>query len=94
MALVGDFETTLAAFQNARQAQLIKIGEVAESKTGTSTKRDGIENELMKNVHLIAAMFIGDVDRCMDFFDQSFIRTNGKDDDEEENPNDPTPPTP
>ena len=91
MALVGDFEATLAAFQNARQAQLIKIGEVAESKTGTSTKRDGIENELMKNVHLIASMFIGDVERCMDFFDQSFVRSSGKDD-EEETPTEPTPP--
>ena len=48
----------------------------------------------MKNVHLIASMFIGDVDRCMDFFDQSFIRSNGKDDDEEEIPTDPTQPTP
>jgi len=48
----------------------------------------------MKNVHLIASMFIGDVERCMDFFDQSFIRSNGKDDDEEETPTDPTPPTP
>jgi hypothetical protein len=93
VALVGDFEAKLTAFKNARQAQLVKIGEVAESKTGTSTKRDGIENELMKNVHLIASMFIGDVDRCMDFFDQSFIRSNGKDD-EEETPTDPTPPTP
>ena len=47
----------------------------------------------MKNVHLIASMFIGQVERCMDFFDQSFIRGNGKDE-EEENPTDPTPPTP
>ena len=45
----------------------------------------------MKNVHLIASMFIGDVDRCMDFFDQSFIRSNGKDD-EEETPTEPTKP--
>jgi hypothetical protein len=47
----------------------------------------------MKNVHLIASMFIGDVDRCMDFFDQSFIRGNEKDD-EDETPTEPTPPTP
>jgi len=33
-------------------------------------------------------MFIGQVDRCMDFFDQSFIRGNGKDEEEEA----PTPP--
>ncbi len=47
-----------------------------------------IENELMKNVHLIASMFIGNVDRCMDFFDQSIIRgiENGE---EEETPGEP-----
>ena len=33
-------------------------------------------------------MFIGEVDRCMDFFDQSFIR--GSETDEEEEP--PVPP--
>jgi hypothetical protein len=62
---------------------------VQAQKSTTSTNSDGIENELMKNVHLIASMFIGDVDRCMDFFDQSFIRSNGKDD-EEETPTEPT----
>jgi hypothetical protein len=86
-----DFEAKLAAFQSARQAQLLKIGEVVESKTGTSAQRDAIENELMKNVHLIASMFIGDVERCMDFFDQSFIRSNDK---EEEGETPPSPPTP
>lgn len=85
-ALVGEFETIMAAYQNARQAQLLKIGEVADLKTGTRAKRDVIENELMKNVHLIASMFIGNVDRCMDFFDQSFIR--GEEKEEEETPPD------
>jgi len=81
----------LTDFKNARKAQLEKIGEVSAQKTTTSTNRDVIENELMRNVHLIASMFIGDVDRCMDFFDQSFIRSNGKDD-EEETPVEPTNP--
>lgn len=85
-ALQTDAENYLTGFKNARKAQLEKIGEVSAQKTATSTTRDGIENELMKNVHLIASMFIGDVDRCMDFFDQSFIRSNGKDDEEEEAP--------
>ncbi len=87
-------ENYLTDFKAARKVQLEKIGEVQAQKSTTNTNRDGIENELMKNVHLIASMFIGDVDRCMDFFDQSFIRSNGKDDDEEETPTDPTPPTP
>ena len=42
----------------------------------------------MKNVHLIAAKFVGDVNRCMDFFDQSFVRDSSNDEDEE-----PVPPT-
>ena len=91
-AIQTDAENYLTDFKAARKAQLEKIGEVSAQKTTTSTTRDGIENELMKNVHLIASMFIGDVDRCMDFFDQSFIRTNGKDDDEE-TPTEPTNPT-
>lgn len=50
-----------------------------------------IENELMKNVHLIASMFIGDVDRCMDFFDQSIIRgsENGEEEETPEEPENP-----
>jgi hypothetical protein len=91
-ALQTDAEAYLTDFKNARKAQLEKIGEVSAQKTTTSTSRDVIENELMKNVHLIASMFIGDVDRCMDFFDQSFIRGSEKED-EEEIPAEPTLPT-
>lgn len=89
--LQSDAENYLTDFKNARKAQLEKIGEVSAQKSTTSTTRDGIENELMRNVHLIASMFIGEVDRCMDFFDQSFIRGNGKDE-EEETPTDPNNP--
>ncbi|HCY77063.1 MAG TPA: hypothetical protein DHV28_14165 [Ignavibacteriales bacterium] len=88
-ALQTDAETYLTNFKAARKAQLEKIGEVSAQKTTTSTTRDGIENELMKNVHLIASMFIGNVDRCMDFFDQSFIRST-QDDGEGETPEEPT----
>jgi len=77
-------------FTSARGAQLQKIGEVVDSKTDTSFKRDDVENELMKNVYLIGAMYIGDINTCMNFFNQSFIRngSNGGDDEE------PQPPTP
>jgi hypothetical protein len=85
----SDAENYLTDFKAARKSQLEKIGEVQAQKSTTSTNRDGIENELMKNVHLIASMFIGDVDRCMDFFDQSFIRPNENADDEEEIPTEP-----
>ena len=83
LAFVTEFQGYLAGFRAAREAQLFKIGEVAESKTGTSVQRDSLEDELMKNVHLVGAMFVGDVNRCMDFFDQSFIRDSKTDDDEE-----------
>jgi len=88
-ALETEFQGYLTAFTTARASQLLKIGEVADSKTDTSFKRDDVENELMKNVHLIGAMYVGDINTCMDFFDQSFVRDSNGGDDEE-----PVPPTP
>jgi hypothetical protein len=88
-ALVTEFQGYLTAYTTARTSQLVKIGEVVDSKTTTSVQRDTVENELMKNVHLIGAMFVGDVNRCMDFFDQSFVRDSNRNEDEE-----PVPPTP
>jgi hypothetical protein len=85
-----EFQGYLSSFQSARTAQLLKIGEVADSKTDTSFKRDDVENELMKNVHLIGAMYVGDINTCMDFFDQSFVRDSSNSSEEEE----PAPPTP
>jgi len=83
-ALATEFQGYLTAYQTARASQLLKIGEVVDSKTDTSFKRDDVENELMKNVHLIGAMYVGDINTCMDFFDQSFVRdsSNGGDDEE------------
>jgi hypothetical protein len=40
----------------------------------------------MKNVHLIGAMYVGDINTCMDFFDQSFVRDNNPVEDEEPTP--------
>jgi hypothetical protein len=37
----------------------------------------------MKNLHLVASMFVGEVDKCLSFFDQSFIRDADPVDDEE-----------
>lgn len=88
--LLTDIQTFQTNFKAARKAQLEKIGEVSAQKSTTSSNRDLIENELMKNVHLIASMFIGNVDRCMDFFDQSFIKGGSDNGDEEETPIEPT----
>ena len=81
--LATEFQGYLTAFRTARTSQLLKIGEVVDSKTDTSFKRDDVENELMKNVHLIGAMFVGDINTCMDFFDQSFVRDSKESEDEE-----------
>jgi hypothetical protein len=88
-ALATEFQGYLTAFTTARTSQLLKLGEVADAKTDASFKRDDVENELMKNVHLIGAMYVGDINTCMDFFDQSFVRDSSNNDDEE-----PVPPTP
>ncbi len=83
-ALQTEFQGYLTAYTAARTSQLLKLGEVADSKTDTSFKRDDLENELMKNVHLIGAMYVGDINTCMDFFDQSFVRdSSGGNEDEE-----------
>ena len=88
-ALLSAFEDYKANFISAREAQLQKIGEVKDLKVVTSTTRDVVENELMKNVHLIAAMYIGNVEQCILFFDQSFIR-DADTVEEEETPTEPT----
>jgi len=82
-ALATEFQGYLTTYQTARASQLLKIGEAVDSKTDTSFKRDDVENELMKNVHLIGAMYVGDINTCMDFFDQSFVRDPKESEDEE-----------
>ena len=89
----SDAENFLTDYKAARSAQLEKIGEVKGQKVVTSTTRDVIENELMKNVYLIGSMYVGNIEQCMAFFDQSIIRPNDTVDEEEEPPTDPTPPT-
>ena len=51
--------------------------------TDTSFKRDDVEVALIKNVHLIGAMYVGVINTCMDFFDQSFVRYGQSEQDEE-----------
>jgi len=88
-AMQSDAENFLTDYKNARAAQLEKIGEVKGQKVTTSTTRDVIENELMKNVYLIGSMYVGNIEQCMAFFDQSIIRPNDTVDEEEETPTEP-----
>jgi len=83
---VNTFTGLKTSFINARQAQLLKIGEVTDAKTETSQNRDLLEIQLMKNVLNLAIEYLGNEAEGLDFFDQSFIRDNA--------PEVPTPPTP
>ena len=88
-AVSTEFQGFLTTYTTARAAQLLKIGEVTDAKSSTNQNRDVVEVQLMKNVLSIASMFVGKVNECVDFFDQSFIRDgNGE---EEELPPTPTP---
>ena len=58
--------------------------QVVDLKTDISFKHDDVEVALIKNVHLIGAMYVGDINTCMDFFDQSFVRDNSNGGDDEE----------
>ena len=57
--------------------------QIVDLNTDTSFKRDDVEVALIKNVHLIGAMCVGDINTCIDFFDQSFVRDSNGGDDEE-----------
>jgi hypothetical protein len=69
-----EFQNLHNQFKAARTSQLHMDGKVEEGRTISSTTRDVLEIQLMKNLLNIAAMFIGKVERCNDFFDQSFLR--------------------
>ena len=87
--LGGEFIALFAAIQErfsaARTAQLQKKGKVSESKDVSDRTRERLERQLMKNLLALAAEFMGNPDRGMDFYDQSIIyKPNNKDEDEEE----------
>jgi hypothetical protein len=71
---VATFTTIKTNYVNARTAQLLKIGEVDDDKTGTADSRDALETELMKNLFFVGFTFPGNVTACMDFFKQDIIR--------------------
>jgi len=72
--LKNELQTMLNDFKSAREAQLFKKGEVADSKTNVKKRREEMETQLTKNLHYIGFTFPGNVNRCNDFFDQSFLR--------------------
>lgn len=71
-------ETILNEFKEARKKQLIKKGEVSEKKTSTHERRKTLELQLIKNLHYIGYLFPADVDKCNNYYDQSFLRRKKK----------------
>lgn len=67
-------QTLLTEFKEARKNQLKKKGEVSDKKSTTRDRRKNLELQLIKNLHYIGYLFPGDVDKCNNFFDQSFLR--------------------
>lgn len=68
------FADVKARFINARDAQLLKKGEVSGHKEATSNTRDELEIQLMKNLLTISLDNIGKIEGGMVYYDQSFIR--------------------
>ena len=86
--LKAQFDALHADFTAARNTQLGLKGDVATGKSATSTNRNAIEIQLMKNLLTIALDHIGDPEGGLAYFDQSIL-TAGKGGDEPEPP--PTP---
>lgn len=72
--LADQFADIKSRFINAREAQLLKKGEVSGFKENTSVTRDELEIRLLKNVYVIALDHIGDELGGLVYFDQSIIR--------------------
>ncbi|MBK7498926.1 MAG: hypothetical protein IPI19_07425 [Ignavibacteriales bacterium] len=68
-------QTLLTEFTEARSNQLKKKGEVAEKKSSTRERRKNLELQLIRNLHYIGYVYPGNVNRCNDYFDQSFLRS-------------------
>jgi hypothetical protein len=76
------FQDYKTAYVGARESQLLKKAEVTDLKTDSTAKRDIVEIQLMKNLYTVAGMYVGNEDKCMDFFDQSIIRREQSEEEE------------
>lgn len=71
---VNEFTNILTNYQAARTAQLSKKSTTADQRTERHQTRANIETELFRAMFVVGQNFPGNVDRCLDFFDQSIIR--------------------
>ena len=67
-------------FVNARKLQLGSIAVVAGKKSDKKAKRTVVEEQLMKNLHVIASNNVSKPLAVRQYFDQSFMRTHKKKD--------------
>jgi len=75
------FDTFFNNYIAARQQQLQTIAKVGALKSDAEIAREKLTNQLMRNLLIISADFIGYTDRLDDYFDQSIIRrVNSKND--------------
>ena len=73
--LLAQFKDIHTRYMIARQEQLQQIGTVDADKSKTADTRSVLEVQLMKNILVLAAEYIGMPERGNDFFDQSIIRS-------------------
>ena len=76
--LKNKLQAMLTDFKSAREEQLLKKAEVTDGKTTTSKRRKELEIQLMKNLYYIGYLYPGNIDKCNNFFDQSFLRKKRK----------------
>lgn len=91
-SFVATFAAFHAGFVAARQAQLMTMGEVKAEKSDVRGSRDALEDQLMDNLLTLAMKFKRDPDGGMAYFDQSFLRRPGADDEEEDDVDAPVTP--
>ena len=70
---VDDFASIIDAFKIQRKKQLSLMGSISGSKSKTAKTRHILEIQLMHNLHIIAADYIGKPDVVKAFFTQRYV---------------------
>jgi hypothetical protein len=79
--LFNIFSALQTQYQQARNEQLVVIGNVDMIKSQVTAAREALEHQIMLNILTLATEFLGVPDRADDFFDQSIIRPRQSKDD-------------
>lgn len=71
-----EFQNILNNYQAARSAQLGRKSLTSDERTQRHSTRAELETQLFSAMFAVGLNFPGNVDRCMDFFDQTIIRSS------------------